>query len=96
MSDWFTETTKTGTILVCNWRQDWYAGQEVGNPLKGKPLCPMSKWNRKLGGIPTANLLAKARRLRVIYAGRARGFNNNGDGEILPISGYEVEVEILE
>ena len=93
---WFTTKTQTGTILVSNWRQDWHAGQEVGNPLKGKPMCPMSKWDRKHGGSPAENHLAKARRLRVIYCGRARGFTDDCEGQVLPVSGHEVEVEILE
>lgn len=96
MADWFTTKTKTGTILVSNWHQDWHSGQEVGNPLKGKSLCPMSKWDRKIGGSPTENHLAKAIRLRVIYCGPARGYTNDGEGQVLRASGSEVEVEIIE
>jgi hypothetical protein len=101
MSDWFAPTwfttkTKSGTILVSNWRQDWRPGQEVGNPLKSKPLCPMSKWDRQHGGTPTENHLAQARRLRVIYCGPARGYTDDGEGQVLPVSGHEVEVEIIE
>jgi len=96
MADWFTKRTKSGSILISNWRQDWLAGQEVGNPLRGKKLCPLDKIARQLGYQPVPNLLENAKRMRVIYCGPARGFTDDHEGQRLRVAGHEVEVEIIE
>lgn len=96
MGTWFTKMTLSGTVLVSSWKQDWFAGQEVGNPLRGKAVCPLDKIARKCGYKPVPNLLENAKRLRVVYCGPARGFMDDHEGQRIPVSGFEVEVAIIE
>lgn len=96
MGTWATESTSRGTILVSDWKQNWVAGQEVRNPLQGKATCPLDKIARKCGYKPLPNLLDKAKRLSVVYCGPARGFTDDCEGQRLPVSGFEVEVKIIE